>query len=103
MLRNAQFHFAKVKLKLHELWRVSRVMCANQAVSQIIVVKCFTANTDIPAFLNTSLLVYVTDLMLLHLMFSLKPSHNELYIHKLQINQIFDMEVWEQFWLFQAH
>lgn len=68
-------------------------MCANQAVSQFIVIKCFTANTDVPAFLNTSVLVYVTDLMWLHLMFSLKASHDELYIHKLQIKQILDIEV----------
>lgn len=68
-------------------------MCANQAVSQIIVIKCFTANTDVPAFLNTSVLVYITDLMWLHLMFSLKASRDELHIHKLQIKQILDIEV----------
>ena len=66
-------------------------MCANEAVSQII--KCFAANTDIPAFLNTSLLVGLTDLMWLQLMFSLKASHDELYIRKLQIKQILDIEV----------
>lgn len=65
-------------------------MCTNQALSEII--NYFTANTGIPAFHNASLLVFLTDLMWLHPVFSLNASHGELYLHKLQIKLILDIE-----------